>query len=136
MPILLYFAAPALAVYMLYRRFTTRVSPTIPYAGEGSLRSRFNALAEYNSYPIEFFKKQREKLGDVFCVDLLLIKVVYVLGVEGNKSVLHAAESELSFWEVTERFLGPFIRKGASWNQKQNDHSYISQCRVTSKKLC
>lgn len=109
---ILYSCIPALILYVCYKRFTARISPTVPYVGEESLGSRFKALAEYGADPVNFLVKQREKLGDVFCVDLILLKIVYVLGAEGNKAVLRATEDELSFWEITKRFLGPFVRDG------------------------
>ena len=92
-------------VYVV-RRFTTRISPNIPYAGEGSLSSRLNAAAEYGKDPVEFLRKTRKQLGDVFCVDLLMVRIVFFLGSEGNKTVLRAAESQLSFLEAIRWSMG------------------------------
>ncbi|TDL19811.1 cytochrome P450 [Rickenella mellea] len=83
----------------LFRRFTNRVSPNIPYAGSDSLWDRLKVPVEYGIDPVGFLAKQREKLGDVFCVDLFLVKIVFFLGSDGNKVVLRAAEDQLSFWE-------------------------------------
>lgn len=87
-------------------RFNTRISPNIPYAGEGSLMSRLKAAGEYGKDPGEFLRKTRKQLGDVFCVDLLILKIVFFLGSEGNKTVLRAAEDQLSFMEQIKWSLG------------------------------
>lgn len=106
---LLYLCVPStLALYLWYKRFTTRVSPTVPYAGEGSLGSRLKVLAEYGSDPAKFLIQQRKKLGDVFCVDLFLVKFVYFLGPEANRAILRAPENELGFYEFVKRFMGSF----------------------------
>ena len=93
-------------ILYVVHRFTTRVSPNIPYAGEGSLSSRLNAAAEYGKDPVEFLRKTRQQLGDVFCVDLIVAKIVFFLGSDGNKTVLRAAEDKLSFMEAIRWSLG------------------------------
>lgn len=92
------------------RRFTTRISPNVPYAGEGSLSTRLNAAAEYGKDPVEFLRKTRRQLGDVFCVDLLIMRIVFFLGSEGNKTVLRAAEDKLSFMESIRWSLGAALK--------------------------
>ena len=93
-------------VLYLSHRFTTRISPNIPYAGEGSLSSRLNAADEYGKDPVEFLRKTRQQLGDVFCVDLIIAKIVFFLGSDGNKTVLRAAEDKLSFKDAVRWSLG------------------------------
>ncbi|KAH8115693.1 cytochrome P450 [Phellopilus nigrolimitatus] len=90
-------------------RFNTRISPTIPYAGEESLAARLRVPVEYGKDPVEFLRKTRKQLGDVFCVDLFAAKIVFVLGAEGNKAVMRAAEDKLSFFEQIKWALGPTI---------------------------
>lgn len=92
-----------------YIRFTTRISPTVPYAGEESLLARLRVPVEYGLDPVKFLIEQRKRLGDVFCLDLFLIKMVFFLGSQGNKAVLHASENDVSFWENMKLFLGPFV---------------------------
>lgn len=93
-------------------KFNTRISPTIPYAGEQSLADRLQVPVEYGNDPIEFLKKTRKQLGDVFCVDLLVAKIVFVLGAEGNKEVMRAAEDKLSFNDGLIWALGPILKDG------------------------
>lgn len=95
-----------LIAYGIYR-FTTRVSPGIPYAGEESLWARLQVPVEYSQDPIEFLRKTRRKLGDVFCVDLFLVKFVFFLGPKNNRMIFRAHEEELSFWDIIEWTLGP-----------------------------
>lgn len=88
-----------LFVVYTIRKFSARISPAIPYAGEGSLHSRLQVPVEYSKNPAKFLNKTRKKLGDVFCVDLFAVKIVFLLGVEGNRDILRASEDEISFWE-------------------------------------
>ena len=90
-------------------KFNTRVSPGIPYAGEQSLIDRLQAAGEYGKDPVEFLRKTRKQLGDVFCVDLLVVKIVFVLGAEGNKEVTRAVEDKLSFWDQVKWALGAVV---------------------------
>ncbi|KAI5117570.1 hypothetical protein M0805_005634 [Coniferiporia weirii] len=101
-------------------KFTTRVSPTIPYAGEDSLAERLRVPVEYGKDPVEFLRRTRKKLGDVFCVDLFAVKIVFALGTEGNKEVLRASEDRLSFFEQIKWSMGPTVSHMIDypgWNQ-------------------
>lgn len=97
------------AILYAIHKFTSRISPTIPYAGEASLGARLSAPVEYGKDPAEFLRKTRKQLGDVFCVDLFATKIVFVLGAEGNKEVLRAAEEKLSFWDGIKWVFGPIM---------------------------
>lgn len=88
-------------------KFVTRVAPTIPYAGEESLGARLRVPLEYGKDPVEFLCRTRKKLGDVFCVDLFVLKVVFVLGPEANRIILRAPEEKLSFWTAVRRLQPP-----------------------------
>lgn len=88
-------------------KFNTRVSPGVPYAGEESLSARLQVPVEYGKDPASFLQKTRKQLGDVFCVDLLVAKIVFVLGPEGNKEVFRATEDKLNFAEQLKWALGP-----------------------------
>ena len=91
------------------RKFFTRISPTIPYDSEESLSARLKAPAEYSNDPVDFLMKTRRKLGDVFCVDLFAVKIVFLVGVEGNKDILRASEETISFWENAKWAFGPVM---------------------------
>ena len=88
-------------------KFYTRVSPAIPYAGEKSFYDRLQAPVQYSKDPAEFLRKARKELGNVFCVDLFAAKIVFVLGPEGNKEVMKAAEEKLNFAAQLRWALGP-----------------------------
>ena len=108
------------AVYA-FRRFNTRVSPTIPYAGsptpsrDATLSERLLVPQEYAKDPISFLCRTRSILGDVFCVDLLATKIVFALGPEGNKEVFKASEDKLSFIEAIKWSLGPTVTMSESY---------------------
>lgn len=91
--------------------FSRRLSPSLPYAGESSFASRLLTPVIYGKDPVGFLCETRKRLGDVFCVDLLVTKIVFVLGPEGNKEVLRATEDQLSFWEQIRWALGPLLEK-------------------------
>ena len=95
----------AITLYVLYTRFTTRISPSIPYAGEESILSRIRVLGDYGSNQRDFLMKQRRKLGDVFCVDLLIFKIVYFFGAESNRAILNTPERRISLTEIAQKFL-------------------------------
>ena len=111
------FYSPALLVPTLFVagiaygavKFNTRISPSIPYAGEQSIADRLQVPVQYGKDPIEFLRKTRQLLGDVFCVDLFVAKIVFFLGPDGNKEIMRAAEDKLSFLEQVRWAMGPVI---------------------------
>lgn len=97
----------------LIQRFATRISPTIPYVGGNSLFKRLGAVVENGKDPVGFLRRTRKELGDVFCVDMMMFKLVFFLGAEYNRDVLRAAEEDLSFWEQIRWAMGPRISHSA-----------------------
>ncbi|KAJ9101097.1 hypothetical protein QFC21_003315 [Naganishia friedmannii] len=56
---------------------------------------------EYGTDPVKFLVEQRKKVGDVFRVNLIVMKVTFVLGAKWNRWLLkEAKEEEVSFWEA------------------------------------
>lgn len=104
----------AIGTFYVVRKFTSRLSPSIPFAGEQSVLARLKVPIEYGKDPVHFLCKTRRSLGDVFCVDLFVVKIVFLLGPEGNKAVLRAPEDELSFWEQVRWAMGPVLERGKS----------------------
>lgn len=104
-----------LAVTYAWRKFTTRVSPNIPYAGSptnaraATLSERLRVPQEYAKDPVQFLCKTRAILGDVFCVDLLAAKIVFTLGADGNRGLLRAADEKLSFDDAIKWSMGPTV---------------------------
>ena len=102
----------AVVVSLIFRRFNKRISPSIPYAGsptssrDATLLERLQVPQEYAKDPVSFLCKTRSILGDVFCVDLLAVKMVFVLGPESNRVLLKAPEKQLSFDEAVKWSMG------------------------------
>lgn len=108
-------------------RFSRRLSPSLPYAGESSIASRLSTPILYGKNPVGFLCETRKSLGDVFCVDLIVTKIVFILGPEGNKDVLKATEDQLSFWKQIEWALGPLVEKGAWTRLISKDHGLLGR---------
>ncbi|KAJ3549158.1 hypothetical protein NM688_g5209 [Phlebia brevispora] len=132
----------ALAIAYAFHRFTRRVSPTIPYAGAASpgrdptFLERLQAAGEYAKDPIAFLAKTRGILGDVFCMDLLVTKIVFFLGPEGNKEIFRSAEDRLSFEHGIKWSLGPPIAQMydyPGWAGPSN--KFLRQALVRQEKL-
>lgn len=103
-------AIPAVAFFAVsygVYKFTTPIAPGIPYAGGNSFSARLQVPVEYGKDPVEFLRKTRKQLGDVFCVDLLIVKFVFFLGAQYNRTILRAPENELSFWDQVRWAMGP-----------------------------
>ena len=111
-PLLIVGALLTVAVSLIFRRFNKRISPSIPYAGsptpsrDATLLERLQVPQEYAKDPVSFLCKTRSILGDVFCVDLLAVKMVFVLGPESNRVLLKAPEKQLSFDEAVKWSMG------------------------------
>lgn len=112
-------AAFVVSAAYLKTKLTRQISPTIRYAGEGSIISRLQVPVKYGKDPINFLREAREILGDVFCVDLFVTQIVFFLGPEGNKEVLRASEDHLSFWEQVRWAMGPVLERGEYYNVLQ-----------------
>lgn len=110
--ILLFFSLLAGFLTYVYWKFTTRIAPNIPYAGEGSIVSRLKVPVEYTLDLPRFLHRQRKLLGDVFCVDLIVTKIIFVMGNRASREILRAPGSELDSWEVLTRSFGPVMDAG------------------------
>lgn len=67
----------------------------------------------YGMDPIKFLLDQRARHGDIFLVDLALIRIVFFLGPEGTNAILKGTDkSGISFWAAMEFFVGGAIIKG------------------------
>jgi sterol 14alpha-demethylase len=63
--------------------------------------------------PIKFLLSQRARLGDVFLVDLAIIRIVFFLGPDGTNAILKGTErSGISFWEAVVFIFGESARRG------------------------
>lgn len=100
-------------------KFTARVSARIPYAGEGSIVSRLKVPVEFASDSPRFLNQQRKLLGDVFCVDLIITKMVFVLGPKASRVFLRASATELDIWEVLSHMFGRRMHDGTCFDDKK-----------------
>lgn len=103
--------------YLVWR-FLTRLPPGIPNA-VGRLPV-VGAAQELGEDPIGFLTKHRRKLGDVFSVDVIFFRIVFVLGNTSVSQFLKNKEKDFSFWDALAKaqpLLGPSVRDVA-WKEK------------------
>eukprot|EP01112_Ceratiomyxa_fruticulosa_P003834 TRINITY_DN1414_c0_g1_i1.p1 TRINITY_DN1414_c0_g1~~TRINITY_DN1414_c0_g1_i1.p1 ORF type:complete len:402 (+),score=77.55 TRINITY_DN1414_c0_g1_i1:416-1621(+) len=94
-------------VFLIFRLKQRRsINVHVPRA-KGS--SFFGAAVDYGKDPINFLLKARKDLGDVFIVDLFVIKFIFVLGGKNANKILTASEDKVSFWEMVLRFQPKFL---------------------------
>jgi sterol 14-demethylase len=63
--------------------------------------------------PVKFLLNQRAKHGDIFLVDLAVIRVVFFLGPEGTNAVLKGTEKGgISLWTALSFLIGSSVEKG------------------------
>ena len=63
--------------------------------------------------PIKFILDQKARHGDIFLVDLAVIRIVFFLGPEGTNAVLKGTDkSGISFWAAMEFVIGEAVIKG------------------------
>ncbi|KAJ9108613.1 hypothetical protein QFC19_002331 [Naganishia cerealis] len=56
---------------------------------------------QYGTDPVKFLIEQRRKVGDVFRVNLVVMKITFVLGAKWNRWLLKdTKEEEVSFWDA------------------------------------
>jgi hypothetical protein len=68
----------------------------------------------YGMDPIKFLLVQRARHGDIFLVDLAVIRIVFFLGPEGTNAILKGTDkSGISFWAAMETVIGGAIIQGA-----------------------
>jgi hypothetical protein len=81
-----------------------RAKPWLPIFG--------NAIA-FNADAVGFLLSQRERLGDVVLVDLMVFKVVFFLGPEGSNAVLKGTDKGgISFLAAMKVIIGRPLQKG------------------------
>jgi len=86
-------------------RGISNASPWYPLIGNS---------AHWGMDPIKFLLEQRAKLGNVFLVDLAVIRVVFFLGPEGTNAILKGTDSSgIGFWAAMDFVIGEAIKKGA-----------------------
>jgi len=67
----------------------------------------------YGMDPIKFILDQKARHGDIFLVDLAVIRIVFFLGPEGTNAVLKGTDkSGISFWAAMEFVIGKAVIKG------------------------
>src|SRR5271169_453655 len=67
----------------------------------------------YGMDPIKFLLDQRARHGDVFLVDLVVIRIVFFLGPEGTNAILKGTDkSGIGFWSAMEFVIGQAVIKG------------------------
>jgi hypothetical protein len=76
----------------LYLLLTPRNSSTIPVAS-GRLPVIGHSIS-YAADPIAFLKRQRVQHGNVFLVDLAIIKPIFILGPEANNAFFSGTEKQ------------------------------------------
>ena len=65
--------------------------------------------------PVQFLLNQRAKHGDIFLVNLAIIKIVFFLGPEGTNAVLKGTEKGgISLWAALSFLIGDAVVKGIS----------------------
>ena len=64
--------------------------PSIPNASS-TLSVLGNSLS-FAKDPVAFLQSQRDRLGDVFLVDLMMLRIVFFLGPEGSNSIFKGTE--------------------------------------------
>jgi hypothetical protein len=81
-----------------------RARPWLPIVG--------NAIA-FNADAVGFLLSQKEQLGDVVEVDLMVFKVIFFLGPEGSNAVLRGTDKGgISFLAAMKVIIGPPLQKG------------------------
>ena len=96
-PLVLYFVRPS-------RSSIPNATPQLPLTG--------NAVS-YGIDPVKFLAGQRARHGDVFRVNLVIIRIVFLLGPEGTNALLKGTEkSGISFYSALSFLIGSAVDKG------------------------
>lgn len=69
---------------------------------------------EFTKNPVKFLAEQREKLGNVFVVNLVAFPCVFVLGVKGQTKFFRASNDVLNFDDGVVHSLGDIAKEGYS----------------------
>src|SRR2546430_14090828 len=98
LPILYYFLTPTSLPGI------PNATPNLPIIG--------NAI-HFGLNPVNFLKTQRARHGDVFLVNLAIIKIIFFLGPEGTNAILKGTEKGgISFWDALKFVIGGAVNKG------------------------
>lgn len=107
LPTLLVFLLLPLLYYLLAPSSLPGIpnaTPNLPIVG--------NAI-HFGLNPVAFLKTQRARHGDVFLVNLAIIKIVFFLGPEGTNAILKGTEKGgISFWDALKFVIGGTVNKG------------------------
>ena len=106
------FVIPAilLLIPLIYWLCQTPKISTVPTAS-GHLPLIGNSVS-YGLDPISFLKSKRAEHGDVFMVDLAILKVVFFLGPEATNQFFQGTERKgFSLWSVVGYMFGPKAQK-------------------------
>lgn len=69
--------------------------------------------------PVKFLKDNRARHGDIFLVDLVVIRIIFCLGPEGTNTVLKGTErAGISLWVALEYVIGGAVKKGTTRSRK------------------
>jgi sterol 14-demethylase len=125
-------AFPALHILRLLWRKYSKCPPEartgLPFVG---------AAVAFGTEPLKFLLEQRAKHGDVFVVDLLLRKMVFIMGPAHNRLFFGSPESELSFdaamKDAIANVLEPGVWADPDWNKRASPQ--ISDCFMRSHRL-
>lgn len=108
---LLLLLAPLLLLPVLYYVHKLSSGTTIPTATP-YLPLIGNAIS-FGLNPIQFLQSQRSKHGDIVLINLLVLKVVFLLGPDGNNIIFKGTErGGISFWAAISFIFGPVVDKG------------------------
>jgi sterol 14alpha-demethylase len=109
MALLVFILIPLLPV--LYFLLRPPCIPTIPNA-----TPNFPIIGNAISFgidPIKFLISQRARHGDVFLVNLAIIRIVFFLGMDGSNAILRGTErSGISFWAAVLFIFGDSAKRG------------------------
>lgn len=79
-------------------------TPMLPLIG--------NAI-HFGMDPVKFLVNQRERHGNVFLVNLAIIRIVFFLGPEGTNAILKGTEKGgISFWDALRFVIGGAVDVG------------------------
>jgi sterol 14alpha-demethylase len=63
--------------------------------------------------PIKFLIAQRVRHGDIFLVNLVVVRIAFFLGTDGTNAIFKGTEkSGISFWAAVADIFGPTTAKG------------------------
>lgn len=101
-------AAFLLSIFLYFRKLPS--IPSIPVAKPHSFF--FGNAADFSKNPIQYLISQRRIHGDIFLVDLVVIRFVFVLGPEGTNAIFKGTErSGISQLASLKILLGSAVEK-------------------------